>query len=133
MAEEGDEGSKGPGCGCHPDWFLQMFVAAGNSVVPGGKPFSVMVVVGGRLIAGDIITPSEYLNTFPLPPELRAEIDKAQMEIAYSTPNYLHLKNVKVFTGTSPVAPFVTFTGTPFRIKLSSVDAFTLGSVERVP
>jgi hypothetical protein len=126
MDDKGGEESRG--YGRDADWLLQFLVKAGEGLQSGEKPIQVTVLVGGQMMSGDVIAPREYLKAIGVPEDVRAEFNRAYLEVEHLPPNYLHLKNVKVIQPGSKFTQPTSLTGVPLRVRLSAVDGFTLGS-----
>ncbi len=152
--DEGEDKPYTPNTGDQLDWFLQSIVSTASLIGP-----SLILNVGGLLIAGELIDGKTYFEEFareieePLREAFvrtfsREEAGQSGAQIADSFrkfgdiynppaegekdsrarthPSYVHLKNAKVYDPSGNSIP--NNRGTLWRVRLTAVDGFTLGS-----
>lgn len=131
------------------DWFLGSIVTLLDKV--DGFDFGVTLSVGGRIVAGNLISGRQYFTELGLSlsqaadkqttaaaadimrtfadnwSQLAAVYDPSRFEDSAPAPSFIHLKNARYIIGSD----FVPAPGMLWRGKLSSVDGFSLGALTR--
>jgi hypothetical protein len=125
------------------DWLLEMLVALVDAQ---SVSVNITLSVGGSLVSGKLVSGKEYFNSFAEQvssgfkdmgvSEATAKIMREQLaqpgEVFHgestdpklkNKPNYLHLKNARIISGTASYASQSTW----WRGRLSAVEGFFLG------
>ncbi|GAJ91066.1 gas vesicle accessory protein GvpU [Rhizobium rhizogenes] len=128
------------------DWLLEMLVQVANDA--GGK-FNITISVGGTLISGTLIGGAEYFESFAnqysslFTGELATNVRQHYIGFGrqYLAENrdgtplppaaYLHLSDARFFDSAGNSIP--SDVGATWRGRLSSVDGFFLGRLEKGP
>ncbi len=103
------------------------------------ESFPITLVVGGAVIAGELVSERAYFDSGSLPKNLRNEIlrmlEKAREK---GPPNYVHLKNVRLLLTNGAVGKLAVAEESAahrglLRVRLSSVDAWLPGAIDATP
>jgi hypothetical protein len=145
MTTDQDTKSEKPAPVVRQDWFLQSLVDLVNRT---GVPIGITLTVGGTQVSGHLSSGKAYFEGFASvftqsfqqsAPEFATAMnevfqgygqiyeDDKKSEQPKEPPNYIHLKNVHIFTG--PNAPIPKDDGSWWRGRISEVEGFILGTL----
>ena len=126
--------------GRQTDWLLQWLVTFSGQT---STSIGVTLTVGGSLISGELISHAAYFQSLAedfsgafkkfegvdadqVKSMILAFDQKVSPEVKIPAPQYLHLRNARVFAGSTGA---ITSSGNLWRGKITSVEGFTLGAI----
>jgi len=131
------------GGGVAVDWFLQNLIRLVNEEA--GGSIGITVTVDGFLVSGLMVGGKEYFEAFArlfvggfkgLTQDTAAKLEatfsgigKIYDEPSDLLPEFLHLKDARVFHPDGSVAPSLQNPGVWWRVRVAAVSAFTLGTM----
>jgi hypothetical protein len=120
------------------DWLLQTIVHTANET---GAEIGVTLIVGGTVVSGLATSGQKYFEEFGkffanssvFTPEQRKSMEETYREfgdkrytgLPAAELHYVHLRDVLIVRGTEPLKVPL------FRVRLSTVDGFTIGSLKQ--
>jgi len=108
-------------------------VNAANNKTDGTTPLEVTLLVKGTIVSGTIVSRRDYVLANPVLESIDEVIESEAKKDGSPRPaskDFIHLKDARIFAPGQPPIPSTDPTGFFWRIRLSSVDGFTVGGLK---